>query len=84
MAQEQRQWEQAEKHFLESLRIFIEYDSDNSAIVFRSLTRLWRERKETNLIEQVAAILGKTPEEIERAFQGTTEPSLDQSEGTGA
>lgn len=53
LVQEQHQRPQAEEHFLEALRIFTEY----SAIVLRSLARLWQEAKETDLGKRVAGSL---------------------------
>ena len=70
VAEEQRQWEQAEKYFLEALRIFTEYnETKNKEIVLSSLARLWKDAKRTNLIKQVASIIGSTPEAIEEPFQ---------------
>jgi tetratricopeptide (TPR) repeat protein len=69
VAQEQRQWEQAEKHFLEALDIWTEYnDDENSGIALKSLARLWKVAKRTDLVTQVASILESTPEAIEERF----------------
>lgn len=82
VAQEQRQWEQAEAGFLEALEIFVEYkEAHNTGIVLRSLARLWQEKKETSLVERVAALVGMTTEETEKLFQEATKSSQEQHHG---
>jgi tetratricopeptide (TPR) repeat protein len=86
IAQTRQQWEQAEKHFLEALRIFVEYSDMNSVgiVLIKNLAPRWLEKKDADLVEQAAAIVGTTQENIEDLFQKVSQFPPDQPKETGS
>src|SRR5260370_258207 len=66
VAEEQRKWEQARPYFIETLKIFVDYeDAYSYSIALRSLARLWQESGDASLPAAVASILSITPNEAE-------------------
>ncbi len=58
VAQEQRQWEQAQEYFLKALEIFVEYkDTYSGGVVLQSLARLWKASDDARLPAAIASIL---------------------------
>ena len=70
VAQEQRQWEEARKYFLQSLEIYATYhDTYNMRIYLRNLARLWKASGDANLPAAIAPILGASVEETEKLLR---------------
>jgi tetratricopeptide (TPR) repeat protein len=70
VAQEQRQWKEASKYFLQSLEIDANYnDTYNMHIDLRSLARLWKASDDAKLPAAVAPIMGASEEEIEKLLR---------------
>ncbi len=69
MAQELREYEQAQAHYKQSLEIYVEYgDEHNGAIVMRSFARLYQTTQDDRLLTAVAQCLGSTPAEVQQLF----------------
>jgi hypothetical protein len=81
VAEEQRQWAQAEEHYRTALGIFIEFrDQHSFGIVFASLARLWKASGDAALPGRVAELLGWEAEEVKGLFRSATEPAADDDE----
>jgi hypothetical protein len=72
MAQEQRQWPQAEEYYLKALATFLEYrDEHRGDFIWHNLTLLWRDSSDPELPKAVAVVLGESPEETENRMRET-------------
>lgn len=72
--EQQRQWKEASKYFLQSLEIDSTYnDTYNMHIDLRSLVRLWKASSDANLPAAVATILGYNVEETEKLLRDMLE-----------
>jgi tetratricopeptide (TPR) repeat protein len=70
VAEEQQQWKEASKYFLQSLEIDATYnDTYNMRIDLRSLARLWKASGDANLPVAVAPILGASVQETEKLLR---------------
>jgi hypothetical protein len=66
VAEEQREFQQAQEYFLKALVIMVEYkDTYNGGIVLRSLARLWKASDDARLPAALASILGASVKETE-------------------
>ena len=71
VAQEQRQWKQAEEHYQKALQLLIEFqDQHGQGIALRSLARLWQATADPNVLTEVARILGMAQEDAKRLLEG--------------
>jgi len=69
VVQDQRQWEEAEKNYLEALRIYAHFqDQHNLGITLQSLARIVPECP--GLAGRVAEILGMTADEAQELLDG--------------
>ena len=83
IAQEQRQWPEAEHNYLEALRIFVEFKEQHDLmIVLRSLARLSPERP--GLAAKVAEILGMTADQVQALFATASNPPEAGGKAEGA
>ncbi len=74
VAQEQRQWQQAEQYFQSALEILREYDDTYAiSIVLRSMVRLWKDGHGDKVPKSVASILGMSEEEAIGTLQQVLE-----------
>ena len=81
VAQEQRQWAQAEQYYQKALAIYIEFDdqywADNT---FWRLAHPWQESGDNNLPGRVAGWLGIAPAEAEELLRQRLESSSPQED----
>ena len=81
VAQEQRQWAQAEQYYQRALATYVEYnDKHNLGIVLRSLARLWKASGNDSIPGAIAPILNAEPAEVEKMLQAIIDQS-DEGEG---
>jgi tetratricopeptide (TPR) repeat protein len=74
VAQEQRQFQQAEQYYQQALQIFVEYkDTYSSNVVLQNLARLWKASGDESLPTAIASILGVTPAEVETGLRSMLE-----------
>ena len=71
VAQEQRKWDQAREYLLNALVIFAEFNDEHSlGIALRNLAKLWQASHDETIPEAVAKVLGGTPEDVKKLFEG--------------
>ena len=70
VAQEQRQWDQAEHYYQQALAIFVEFKDQHSiGITVRNAARLWQASERASVVQMVADLIGEKPEEVEARFR---------------
>ena len=71
VAKEQQHWEQSREYLLKALAIFAEFDDvHNVDITLSNLNRLWQASHDEMIPEAVAKVLGRTPEDVKKLFEG--------------
>lgn len=67
VAEELRDYEQAQAYYQQSLEIYVEYGEEhNRAIVMRSFARLYQTTQDDTLLTTIAQCLNTTPAEVQQ------------------
>jgi tetratricopeptide (TPR) repeat protein len=70
VAQEQRQWEQAQQYYQQALELFVEYsDQDGSGVTLYCLAQVWKATNDTQLPGRIAAVLNMDLQEVEQLLK---------------